>query len=81
MAEEPKTLEQHLASYVPAHVVFELLASPELKPPNAPERQDFEGLTSSGHAATPKPTLVTTVALCPWIAPASAICDDDDEGW
>ena len=39
------TFEQQLASYVPAHPIFEMLAAaaPEVKAPKQPERQDFEG--------------------------------------
>ena len=37
------TFEEQLASYVPAHPIFEMLAAPEVRSPTKPERQDFEG--------------------------------------
>ena len=40
---EALTFEQQLASYVPAHVVFEMLDGEVREPPSKPERQDFEG--------------------------------------
>ena len=47
VAPPPKTLEQQLASYVPAHVALELAAacegtSQETQAPTMPERHDFE---------------------------------------